>query len=57
MKFNGSSGVRLWNKTFSSGGVFGQDYSEAIAVDSSDNVYIAGYGTNLNGTTNRIGGL
>ncbi|MEM4258130.1 MAG: DUF2341 domain-containing protein [Candidatus Thermoplasmatota archaeon] len=50
MKFNGTTGVRLWNKTYN-GRTTGNDYAYAVTVDSSDNVYVAGYGSNLNTTT------
>ncbi len=37
-----SSGVRLWNYTFNAGGSFSNQRFVDVAVDSDDNVYVAG---------------
>ena len=49
MSFNGSTGVRDWNKTYD--GSAAGDSARNVIIDSSDNVYISGYGYNLNGTS------
>ncbi|MBD3249198.1 DUF2341 domain-containing protein [Candidatus Woesearchaeota archaeon] len=36
-----------WNKSFSGDSLLGNDYLHDIAVDSEDNVYVAGYGIDL----------
>ncbi|MBW2996158.1 right-handed parallel beta-helix repeat-containing protein, partial [Candidatus Woesearchaeota archaeon] len=41
-----------WNKTFSTGGTF-SDIAYSVAIDSNDNVYVAGSGSNLVGSTNQ----
>ena len=45
MKFN-STGVRQWNKTYTSGG--GLDYAYSVAVDGNNNLYVVGSGNDLN---------
>lgn len=43
---NGVEDTTNWDKTFSSSGT-NADSAQTVAVDSGDNVYVAGYGTNL----------
>ncbi len=40
MKYNSSSGSRIWNKTF---GGANSDRADGIALDNNDNIYIGGY--------------
>ena len=49
MKLDGSTGVQLWNITYDCGyGNDGKIY--AVANDSNDDIYVVGYGENLNGS-------
>ncbi len=42
---NGTEYLANWNKMYDGAG--GTDYIESVAIDSNDNVYVAGWGTNL----------
>jgi uncharacterized delta-60 repeat protein len=46
---DGTEDTTSWDKGFDNG-ADGQDISYGVAVDSDDNVYVVGYGTNLVGT-------
>ena len=48
MKFNSTTGNREWNKTYNG---YGVDSANAVATDSQDNIYVVGYGSNLNGSS------
>ncbi|MDQ6889205.1 MAG: SBBP repeat-containing protein [Bacteroidota bacterium] len=50
IKYN-NSGVQQWLQTFKGSTKFAWDASNAVAVDTSNNVYIAGYTTNAGGNT------
>ncbi|MFC1670196.1 hypothetical protein ACFL20_07355 [Spirochaetota bacterium] len=49
MIINNKCSMSFWEKKFDANG--GNDSIETIAIDSKDNVYVAGYGENLNNGT------
>lgn len=48
VKYHGSTGAVLWQHTFA-GGAGGGDFATAIAVDPSNDIYVAGYSANGSG--------
>jgi uncharacterized delta-60 repeat protein len=53
VKYNGASGAVLWQHTYN-GVVGGIDDGTAVAVDSLDNIYVAGYSQNAAGNDDFI---
>jgi hypothetical protein len=50
---NGNEDTNNWNLTYNGGfgdGDFGDDEAKSVAVDTNGNIYVAGYGENLNNT-------
>ena len=46
-KYDGLTGAKMWEKTYSGGG--GDDQPKAIATDSQGNVIVGGFTTGVNG--------
>lgn len=51
MKFD-RNGLREWNMTFNGNdGGDGDDFARSVATDTDDNVYVVGYGSNVDGSS------
>ncbi|KAF0216823.1 MAG: fibronectin I domain-containing [Geobacteraceae bacterium] len=46
IKYSGATGAVMWEHTFDDGAANGDDWATAIAVDGSDDIYVAGYSAN-----------
>lgn len=50
IKYDGVTGAVMWEHSWDNTAVHGDDWATAIAIDSSDSIYVAGY--SANGTRN-----
>ena len=46
IKYDGGNGGILWQHTYNNSAINGDDWATAIAIDSSDNIYVAGHSAN-----------